>query len=227
MPTSTWHNLGPQRRDRVMRSAMTEFGRHGFSGGSLNVIARDAGVAKGSLFQYFEDKLDLFGTVCDEASRRIRTDMEPRLLALGAGRPFFAFLTDALDAWIRYFADHPLERGVTAATNLEHDSAVRAAVRHVAHRHYLEVLRPLTDEARARGELRPDIDTEAFLTLLLLLLPHLALAPYIAGLDPLLGLYGRGPDELRPQVHRLVDLLRAAVGSPARTAPATPKGARS
>ena len=43
---------------------MVEFGTRGFSAGSLNVIASQAGIAKGSLFQYFEDKLDFFVTIC-------------------------------------------------------------------------------------------------------------------------------------------------------------------
>ncbi|MDT4921381.1 MAG: hypothetical protein QOI15_2283, partial [Pseudonocardiales bacterium] len=63
MPRPTWANLDADRRERVLHAAMAEFGRHGYSGGSLNVIARDAGVAKGSLFQYFDDKFDFFAHV--------------------------------------------------------------------------------------------------------------------------------------------------------------------
>ena len=53
MPRPTWFNLDEGRRERVLRAAMAEFGSRGYSAGSLNVIAREAGVAKGSLFQYF------------------------------------------------------------------------------------------------------------------------------------------------------------------------------
>ncbi|KWW99297.1 TetR/AcrR family transcriptional regulator [Carbonactinospora thermoautotrophica] len=212
MPTPTWERLDPERRDRVLRAAMAEFGRYGFSGGSLNTIAREAGVAKGSLFQYFADKLDFFATVCDEVSRRIRDEIEPRLAELAPGRGIFDFFEDALDLWIDYFAAHPTERAVTAATMLELDTAARSAVRGVVHRHYLEVLRPLVAAAKARGDLREDTDLDALLAWLLLLLPHLALAPYIEGLDPVLGLYGSSPEELKSQVRRLVATLRVAYG---------------
>ena len=50
MPTVTWARLDPTRRAAVIEAAEAEFGTHGFSRGSLNVIARRAGVAKGSLF---------------------------------------------------------------------------------------------------------------------------------------------------------------------------------
>ena len=60
MPTVTWARVDPSRRAAVIEAAEAEFGAHGFSQGSLNVIARRAGVAKGSLFQYFADKRDLY-----------------------------------------------------------------------------------------------------------------------------------------------------------------------
>lgn len=211
MPTDVWRNLRTERRDRVLVAAMTEFGARGFSAGSLNVIAREAKVAKGSIFQYFDGKLDLFATVGDVTSRRIRDHMEARM-ALIPPRPFFDFLAVAADEWVAYFADHPLERGVTAATNLEIDPAVRDIVRRVAHGHYLAVLRPLVHSAADDGELRTGADPEALLALLLLVVPHLALAPHLPGLDPILGMYGKGPAELHEPVRQLIGSLRAAFG---------------
>jgi AcrR family transcriptional regulator len=214
MPTEVWRNLRPERRARVFDASMAEFGARGFSAGSLNVIAREAGVAKGSLFQYFDDKLDLFATVCAEVTSRIRGHMENRMVEVlldDPQLPFFEFLARVADEWIRYFAEHPLERGITAATNLEMDPVVRQTVRHVAQEHYLDVFRPLVAEGIRRGEVRGDrADTEALLALLVLVVPHLALAPHLPGLDPVLGMYGRSPDELRAPVRQLVSVIAAA-----------------
>jgi AcrR family transcriptional regulator len=135
----------------VVKAAEAEFGAHGFSRGSLNVIARRAGVAKGSLFQYFADKRDLYAFIADIASQRVRSYMEDRIRELDPSRPFFEFLTDWLDAWVAYFADHPHERALHAAATLEVDTEARVSVQNVIHRHYLEVLRPLVRDAQARG----------------------------------------------------------------------------
>lgn len=209
MPTSTWRNLDQERRERVLRAAMAEFGRHGYSGGSLNVIAREAGVAKGSLFQYFTDKREFFAAVAQETSLRVRAEMAQWLAGPEPGQPFDDFLCDALSGWVRYFAKHPLERAVTAATHLERDPQVRAAVRERVYRVYLESLRPLLERAVERGDLRPDADLDALLSILLLVLPQLALAPFEPGLDPVFRLYGRHPDELREVIRRLVTALLA------------------
>ena len=184
--------------------------RAGFSGGSLNVIARRAGVAKGSLFQYFADKRDLYGFIADVASQRVRVYMEERIHQLDPSRPFFDFLTDWLDVWVAYFADHPHERALHAAATLEVDTDARVSVRSVIHRHYLEVLRPLVRDAQVRGDFREDADIDAMLSLLMLIFPHLALAPYMRGLDPVLGLDDPTPEQPALAVRRLVAVLAAA-----------------
>ncbi len=210
MPTVTWARLAGQRRAAVVAAAEAEFAAHGFSRGSLNVIARRAGVAKGSLFQYFADKRDLYAFISDVASQRVRVYMEDRIRELDASRPFFEFLTDLLDVWVGYFAEHPRERALHAAASFEVDTDARVSVRAVVHRHYLEVLRPLVHDARARGDLHRDADTDTLLSLLLMILPHLALAPYVRGVDPVLGLDEPSPEQPALAVRRYVAVLAAA-----------------
>jgi AcrR family transcriptional regulator len=209
MPRPTWHNLDADRRARVLHAAMAEFGRHGYSGGSLNVIAREAGVAKGSLFQYFDDKFDFFAHVAEQASLRVYEAMQPHLR--GDGEPFAERFAGLVDVWIGYMADHPLERGVTAATTLELDPQVRQAVREPVHRLYAQGLRPLLDSGVDEGALRADADLDALLSLLVLLLPHLALAPFEPGLDAALDLYGTAGRTRTQHARRLVDTLLAGV----------------
>lgn len=213
MPSGTWERLSVGRRAAVEAAAEAEFAERGFSGGSLNVIARTAGVAKGSLFQYFTDKLDLYAYIAEQASQRIRAEMERRLAQLDpANRPLFEVLDVLIGEWIEYFEHHPVERAVTAAVNLEGDAAARQTVRDVANRHYLAVLRPLLEAARERGDLRADADLEVFLALLLLVLPHVALAPHVRGLDPVLGLYGANEQSAAATMSRLISVFATAFG---------------
>ncbi|OBG20622.1 TetR/AcrR family transcriptional regulator [Mycobacterium sp. 852002-51057_SCH5723018] len=220
MPTVTWARVDPARRAAVIEAAEAEFGAHGFSRGSLNVIARKAGVAKGSLFQYFADKRDLYAFIADIGSQRVRAYMEDLIRELDPSRPFFEFLTELLDGWVAYYAEHPRERALHAAATLEVDTEARVSVRNVIHRHYLEVLRPLVHAAQTRGDLRPDADTDVLLSLLLMIFPHLALAPYMRGLDPVLGLDDPTPEQPALAVRRLVAALAAAFSADAPGYPA-------
>lgn len=189
MPRPTWDNLDQRRRERVLEAAMAEFGRRGYSRASLNVIARQAGVAKGSLFQYFDDKVDFFAHVAEQASLTIYAAMAPVLSGPAESESFADYFAELVDAWIDYMAAHPLERGVTAATTMELDPQIRLAVREPVHRLYVQALRPMLAQAVAGGELAGDTDIEALLSMLVLLLPHLALAPFEPGLDAALVLY--------------------------------------
>jgi len=208
VPRATWTNLDEVRRERVLNAAMAEFGRNGYSGGSLNVIAREAGVAKGSLFQYFNDKFDFFSYVAEQCSLRIYEVMLP-LLTVPAGRTFTEHLGTTVDFWMDYMAEHPLERGVTAATTMELDPQVRLAVREPVHRLYVQGLRPILVQAVERGELAPDADIDALVSLLVLLLPHLALAPFEPGLDAGLELFGHTGDDRSAAARRLIHVVFA------------------
>ncbi|MDT4917647.1 MAG: hypothetical protein QOH89_2347 [Pseudonocardiales bacterium] len=210
MPRPTWANLDADRRERVLHAAMAEFGRHGYSGGSLNVIARDAGVAKGSLFQYFDDKFDFFAHVAEFTSLRVYAAMEASLEPPEHGSVVDHF-GKLVELWIDYMAGHPLERAVTAATTMELDPEVRQAVREPVHRLYAKGVRPLLDAAVARGEFRADADFDALLSLLVLVLPHLALAPFEPGLDAALELYGTEGATRAARGRRLVEMLLAGV----------------
>jgi AcrR family transcriptional regulator len=213
MPTSTWDRLPAPRREAVIAAAEAEFGAQGFSRGSLNVIAREAGVSKGSLFQYFADKADLCAYLADLVSLRIRAHLEAKAADLPWETDFFGALRGLGHIWVRYYARHPLELSLTAAANLELDGASRAAVRAVVNRHYLEFLSPLIEVARRTGQLADDADRDAFLALLMLVMPHLVIAAGNPDLDALLGLgRGRVIDGERA-VDRLVKAFRTGFGA--------------
>lgn len=207
MPTSTWFRLNPDKRERVLQAAQREFGAHGYSTGSLNTIAREADIAKGSLFQYFADKLEFFTYVAEETARRIRDEMEAGIAASDFDQSFTHWLGDVCCLWADYFSAHPLERAVTAAMHLEIDNTVRTLVREPSNQHYRESIIPLLARWRERGEIRTDLDDAAALGLLMLVLPHLALAPYYDGLDPVQGLRGKSPEEQYPIIRSFVATL--------------------
>jgi AcrR family transcriptional regulator len=218
MPRPTWDNLEQRRRERVLHAAMAEFGRRGYSGASLNVIARDAGVAKGSLFQYFDDKFDFFAHVAEQTSLTIYTAMLPHLSGPADGQAFADYFAVLVDAWVDYMAAHPLERGVTAATTMELDPQIRQAVREPVHRLYAHALRPMLAQAVTSGNLPAGADTEALLSMLILLLPHLALAPFEPGLDAALVLHGTFGRARSDASRRLLGTLLSPLTAPAMTA---------
>lgn len=60
LPKETFFNLDPEKQEKVMRSAISEFVKKGFEKSNVGSIAKSAGIAKGSIYQYFENKKELF-----------------------------------------------------------------------------------------------------------------------------------------------------------------------
>ena len=60
MPKRTFNRLDDGKKERVMRAAIEEFQACGFEKAKIETIAENAGVAKGSIYQYFDDKKELF-----------------------------------------------------------------------------------------------------------------------------------------------------------------------
>ena len=229
MPTVTWARVDPARRAAIIEAAESEFGAHGFSRGSLNVIARRAGVAKGSLFQYFADKRDLYAFIADIGSQRVRSYMEDRIRELDP-QPAVLRISDRPGSTPGWPTSPITRTNVPCTPQRPSRSTPRpaSACSSVIHRHYLEVLRPLVRDAQTRGDLRADSDTDALLSLLLLIFPHLALAPYMRGLDPILGLDEPTPEQPALAVRRLVAVLAAAFSArPKTSAPSQPAPKRS
>ncbi|MCA9771779.1 MAG: TetR/AcrR family transcriptional regulator [Myxococcales bacterium] len=71
MPLARFEKLPEDRREAILAAALGEFAAHGFEGASYNRIIAAAGVSKGAMYYYFEDKADLYATVLGRALGRI------------------------------------------------------------------------------------------------------------------------------------------------------------
>ena len=60
MPKIVDEHMREATRRRVIAEAASEFARLGFDQANINTIAEQAGIGKGTIYLYFENKRDLF-----------------------------------------------------------------------------------------------------------------------------------------------------------------------
>lgn len=60
MPKETFNKLSAEKKERFIEEALKEFSANNFDVASITQIVKNLGIAKGSVYQYFEDKLDLW-----------------------------------------------------------------------------------------------------------------------------------------------------------------------
>lgn len=56
-------------RERLVRAAAEHFARYGFDGARIDAISAHAGFAKGTVYNYFDSKAELFGAVVEHGAR--------------------------------------------------------------------------------------------------------------------------------------------------------------
>jgi AcrR family transcriptional regulator len=71
MATSRFANLEDEKQQAILQAAAEEFAEKGFEGASINQIIERAGISKGSMYYYFEDKADLYITTVRESIDRM------------------------------------------------------------------------------------------------------------------------------------------------------------
>lgn len=57
---SKFLNLNQEKQDRILNAALKEFAQKGYQNASTNEIVKEAGISKGLLFHYFNNKKDLY-----------------------------------------------------------------------------------------------------------------------------------------------------------------------
>lgn len=70
MPKQTFLNLPVEKRETIMNAAVEEFAEYGLENASTNRIVKSSGIAKGSFYQYFEDKQDVFMYMLDLVEKK-------------------------------------------------------------------------------------------------------------------------------------------------------------
>jgi len=60
VPTQTFFNLSEEKKKRLIAGAMKEFSTKSLNDASISNIVKNATISRGSFYQYFEDKKDLY-----------------------------------------------------------------------------------------------------------------------------------------------------------------------
>jgi len=74
---------GEDRKAQIIEAAARVFAQKGFSGAVIAEIAAEAGIGKGTVYEYFNSKEDLFFAVFQWLSRKIASAATVKISALG------------------------------------------------------------------------------------------------------------------------------------------------
>ncbi|HUJ61752.1 MAG TPA: TetR/AcrR family transcriptional regulator [Kofleriaceae bacterium] len=188
---------GGDKRERILTAAERIFARHGFYAAKVSDVAREAGVADGTIYLYFKSKDDLLISLFE---RRMR-EVNAALRAAVAGKPPRDQLRALVRAYLQLVHDEPaaaevltIELRQSAKFMKEYDNPEFAD--------FLRMLGGIIAAGQDAGELDRTIPAHVAARMIFGMLDELALAWVLARAP-----FGGGAAGARP---KKFDIVRAA-----------------
>lgn len=208
--SSLFKKLAPEKQEKVFQAAVGEFASHGYRNASMNNLVKTAGISKGSLFQYFRTKSDLFDKVVEislsrvkQFLRKVRDDTE-RL-------SFFQRLEQLLRSGFSFIDEHPLLAKVYFQL-LQSGEAPFGSERMIFLRQQAtDFLAEIIEDGVARKEIRADLDARRVAFLMNCILETLLRAYYTEFLASGLGLYHGNSENLDKWVFTTIEFIKSGV----------------
>ncbi|MGV1098836.1 TetR/AcrR family transcriptional regulator [Thiovibrio sp. JS02] len=207
LPKPTFRNLPPEKQENILRAAVAEFAELGYQRASVNSIVKRLGIAKGSLYQYFDNKEALFLHVFDQFTRQVKLHVK-NSVALERGSDFFALTKEVLLAGIGFIGQYPEFFQVYLKVLFEQDVPKREKLVAQVRLFSLEYFGPLCELGKEEGVLRRDLSCRMVVFILDATMDRFLQAYAQPYLDGGLSLADMAPERLHAEIDTIITVLR-------------------
>lgn len=150
------------RREEITQAATEVFARKGFQGASVDDIAEAAGVSKGTLYSYFENKEALFYAAFEAFQAETVARCEAAMAAKESARDkLTACLTLTVETLREHIDLFPLTLELWAAASSGPARERFAVVMEGLYRQFRGMTAGLIEAGKSAGEFREDVDAES------------------------------------------------------------------
>lgn len=157
MPKDTFYNLADQKRKLIETAAISEFAKFGYDKASINRIVDRCDIAKGSFYQYFNDKKDLYLYLISVITDKKLKALAPVMLKKEQ-YDFFTLIRELFLEGLKFAAKNPeiTLMGNWLFKNKEHPICNEVLGKGLQNAQ--DIYTGLLKKSVARGEIRDDID---------------------------------------------------------------------
>lgn len=178
MPRATFDNLPADKRARFIEAALDEFSARPYDQASISRIVARLGIAKGSVYQYFDGKVALFSWLVEESGRQKLAVVRPGEAPLEAD--LFGRLRWMYVQGLRFQASRPRWARIGLRVMEPSRDPAIAALRQRHGAMARAFLRAQLLAGQAEGSVRADLDLDAAVPLVQSLLTEGLLRAFLA-----------------------------------------------
>ena len=159
MPNQTFFNLPDKKRQTIADLAIAEFANNDYQNASITKIVKQAKIAKGSFYQYFEDKKELYLYLVDLASKE-------KLAFLQQAKPpesdmgFFPYLRWLFGVGTKFDLTHPALSQIVYRSVYYGDLPFRDEVLAMTQASSTEYIKQLVFQGIEDGDIATDINPD-------------------------------------------------------------------
>lgn len=157
MPKETFFNISEDKQQRVIEAALDEFADHSFNEAKLSRIIKASKIPRGSFYQYFEDKFDIYQYLFDLMGKK-KIEFMKDLLPNPEKMPFVELFEELYTRGVAFAKSDP--RFIRLSKNLMTNSEIMDRIfgknLEIARKYYTDYIN--TD--KELGRIRQDVDTE-------------------------------------------------------------------
>ncbi|MBV6449538.1 MAG: hypothetical protein MHPDNHAH_00249 [Anaerolineales bacterium] len=158
MPKQTFHNLPKDKREKIVNAAIDEFAKYGLENASTNRIVANSGIAKGSFYQYFKDKTDVFDYLMEVVAQE-KTDFFKGKHPPQKNMDTFEYFRWLVKAGMEFNSAYP--RMAQAASRVLFVEGLYYGKNFAEyHKKTQEALTAMIKQAMKNGEVDPSVDVE-------------------------------------------------------------------
>jgi len=139
------------KRAAILDAALKLFSQYGYRRTSIDDIAREAEIAKGTVYLSFESKEEIFRALCERLIECVDSAVK---VARATSSPIHERLVAVLEAKFGFFFE-TVYRSAHAAELMDSKNRLSADLFAQSGRRYMKVLREMIEEATRAGELAP------------------------------------------------------------------------
>ena len=203
----TFAKLPSDKKERILDVAIDEFSRCGYEQASINRMVGRLGIAKGSIFQYFGSKKNLYFHIFEHAVALVKKSLK-RVKAGTAGEDFFIRLAKSLQAGIYFIRRYPRIYQIYLKMLFQEDFPFRTDLLKTIRLFSIDYLRPIIEEGVAEGQLREDLDPELAAFFLDAVLDRFLQAYCVAYMDSGLGLFQAEDAVIEARINDCIEVVR-------------------
>lgn len=198
MPTKTFDNLSEGKKKKIFDAAVLEFSTRRFSEASINQIIKTAEIARGSFYQYFQDKEDIYLYMITEIGKK-KMKVIGRSEEQNLDADFFEIYMRMFKEGLQWGRTNPDYYRVGMLMELD-DSHFILKLREMSAEGMKSLIK-LIERDKQRGLIKPEVDSQLVVEMLYALNMNLLMDDFKSGTE----------ESMAKRFTDMVDIIRGGI----------------